>query len=114
MEMQRHKKLIVAAVLAGVLLFGSLGGVALAEEGDFEAKCGAFIDTVSTNYESITGVTLDRDALETAIDDARSEMREEGARSEMRGKAKGNRFQDLTDEQKAELEAWRDLKPRFE
>ena len=105
--MRSHKKLIVAAVLAGVLLFASLGGVALAtdpEEGGLKAKYGDFIDKVITNYESETGDTLNREALEAAITDAKTQMKEE---------AMENRPQGLTDEQKGALKEWCDSKPRL-
>ena len=36
MEMRRHKKLIIAGVLVGVLLLGSIGGVVLAQEQENE------------------------------------------------------------------------------
>jgi hypothetical protein len=103
--MRRHKKLIVAAVLAGVLLFASLGGVALAtdpEEGGLKAKYGDFIDKVITNYESETGDTLNREVLEAAII---------GAKNQMREAAMDKRPQALTDEQKEVLQEWCDSKP---
>ena len=105
--MRRHKKLIVAAVLAGVLLFASLGGVVLAtdsEEGGLKAKYGDFIDKVIANYESETGDTLNREALEAAITDAKTQMKEE---------AMENRPQGLTDEQKEALKEWCESKPRL-
>ena len=86
--MRRHKKLIVAAVLAGVLLFASLGGVALAtepEEGGLKAKFGDFIDKVIANYESETGDSLNREALEAAITDAKTQMREAAMENRLEG-----------------------------
>ncbi|MFC2013773.1 hypothetical protein ACFLU8_02700 [Chloroflexota bacterium] len=102
--MRRSKKLIVSAVLVLVLLFGSLGGIALADDGEggLKAKFGDFINNVITNYEGKTGVTLDRDALETAITDAKTQIREA---------AMENRLQGLTDEQKEALQGWRDSRP---
>ena len=104
--MRRHKKLIVAAVLAGVLLFGSLGGIALADDGDDgpEAKFGEFIDKVVALYEQKSGGdTIDNpEALKEALTEARTQMRE---------KAMENRLQGLTDEQKEALQAWRDSRP---
>ncbi|MFC2032804.1 hypothetical protein ACFLUS_05595 [Chloroflexota bacterium] len=105
--MRRHKKLIVTAVLAGVLLFASLGVVALATDsgdGGLKAKYGDFIDKVIANYESETGDTLNREALEAAITDAKTQMKEE---------AMENRPQGLTDEQKEALKEWCESKPRL-
>ncbi len=99
--MRRHKKLIVAAVLVGVLLFASLGGVVFATDPE-EGGLGDFIDKVIANYESETGDTLNREALEAAIIDAKTQMREA---------AMEKRLQGLTDEQKETLQEWCDSKP---
>ena len=103
--MGRHKKLIVGLVLAGVLLSASLGGIALAtepEDGGLKAKFGDFIDKVITNYESETGDTLNREALEAAITDTKTQMQEA---------AKENHLYGLTDEQKEALKEWCDSRP---
>ena len=104
--MRRSKKLIVGAVLAAILLFGSLGGIALADDGEggLKAKFGDFINNVITNYEDETGEAIDRDALETAITDARTQMREEFMEYRLQG---------LTDEQKEALQEWRDSRPNL-
>ena len=102
--MRRHKKLIMAAVLAGVLLLGSLGGIALADDEDNgpAAKLGEFIDKVIANYEG-EGYTIESpEALKQAFADVRTEMRAAAMR---------NRFQGLTDEQKEALQEQRDLRP---
>ena len=99
--MRRSKKLIITAVLAGVLLFASLGGVALATGPD-ESGLGDFIDKVIANYESETGDTLNREVLEAAII---------GAKTQMREAAMEKRLQGPTDEQKEALQEWLDLKP---
>lgn len=102
--MRRHKKLIIAAVLAGVLLLGSLGGIALADDGDNgpAARLGEFIDKVIANYEG-EGYTIESpEVLKQAFADAGTEMR---------AAAMGNRFQGLTDEQKEALREWRDSRP---
>ena len=104
--MRRSRKLIIAVVLAGVLLFGSLGGIALADDGDDgpAAKFGEFIDKVVTLYEQKSGGdTIDNpEALKEAFADAKNDMR---------AAAMGNRFQGLTDEQKEALQEWRDSRP---
>ena len=99
--MRRHKKLIVAVVLAGVLLFASLGGVALAT-GPEESGLGDFIDKVIANYESETGDTLNREALEAAVIDTKTRMREAAMEKHLQG---------LTDEQKEVFQEWWDSRP---
>jgi len=115
--MRRSKKLIIAAVLAGVLLFGSLGGIALADDGDDgpAAKFGEFIDKVIANYEG-EGYTLESpEALKQAFADTRTEMAE--ARAEMRAAAMESRLAKLveegkiTEEEADELQGWWQSRP---
>jgi len=109
METRRHKKLIVAAVLVGVLLFASLGGVVLAT-GPEEGGLGDFIDKVITNYEKETGDEIEYpEALEQAFTNARVDMCKD--RAEMRAATMERRLQDLTDEQKEALQEWWDSRP---
>jgi len=82
--MWRSKKFIVGVVLAAVLLFGSIGGVALAntENGDDsqpEARYEALLDRVCEIYEENTGVAINPPELEDAFAQARREIRDEGA-----------------------------------
>ena len=109
--MKRRKKLIVGVVLAAVLLFGSLGGVALADDGDDSqpgALFGALWEKVTAIYEQKTGDTLDQEALKEAFADARAEMRAE---------AMQNRLQNLveegtiTQEQADEYLDWQKARP---
>ena len=90
--MRRHKKLMAAVVLASVLLFASLGGIALADDGDDgpEAKFGEFIDRVCTIYaDKSGGDTIDNpEALKEALAEARTEMAKE--RASMRAAAMEN------------------------
>ena len=109
--MRRSKKLIVGTVLAALVLFGSLGGVALAdpEEEGLKAKFGDFITKVCDIYEQNVDPDIDREALETAITDVRTQMAAD--RTEMRAAAMENRLQGLTDEQKEALQEWRESRP---
>ena len=102
--MRRSKKVIIGVVLAGVLLVGSLGGIALADDSDNgpAAKVGDFINNVIANYERETGDDIDDDALKAAFADARTEMR---------ASAMEKRLQGLTDEQKEALQEWWDSRP---
>jgi len=76
--MWRSKKFIVIAVLAAVVLAGSIGGIVLAaDNGDASqpgAKHGALLDRVFEIYEQKTGVAIDQEALKDAFAQARSEM----------------------------------------
>ena len=113
--MWRSKKFIVGAVLVTVLLFGSLGGVALADDGDGgpPAKLGDFINNVINNYEKGTGDEIEYpEALKQAFTDARVDMCKD--RAEMRAAAMGNGPQNLTDEQKDALQEWLDARPEIE
>jgi hypothetical protein len=80
--MWRSKKVIVIAVLATVLLAGSIGGVAFAQadngdDGQPEPKCGALLDRVCEIYEDKTGVAIDSEALKDSFAQAQGEMRNE-------------------------------------
>jgi len=73
--MWRRKKVIVAAILAAVLLFGSFGGVALADEDDSQPRAvlGALWDRVLEIYEENTGTAIDQETLKDAFAQARDE-----------------------------------------
>jgi type VI protein secretion system component VasK len=77
--MWRHKKLILMATLAIVVLGGAIGGVALAQNEDTNQsqttdRQAALLDKVGSIYEQNTGVALDLDQLKTAFTQAQSEM----------------------------------------
>ena len=78
--MNRRKKLIVGAVLVAVLLFGSLGGIVLADDdGDNNqpgVRCGAFVDEACEIYNSNPDRPSDIDCgvLKDACAQARGEM----------------------------------------
>ena len=77
--MWRSKKFIVIALLATVLLVGSIGGVALAQTGNGEESHPdthheALLDRVIEIYEEKTGTAIDPEELEAAFAQARSEL----------------------------------------
>jgi len=77
--MWRSKKFTVIALLATVLLVGSIGGVALAQTGNGEESQPdthheALLDRVSEIYEEKTGTAIDPEELKAAFAQARSEM----------------------------------------
>jgi len=79
--MWRSKKFVIAAVLAGVLLVGSIGGVVLASDGGGSSQpgvaWGALCDRVAAIYKANTGDDIDPAALEAAFAQARDEIRAE-------------------------------------
>ena len=84
--MWRRKKFIVA-VLAAVVLVGSITGVVLAadngEDTGAETKCGALLDRVCEIYEENTGAAIDSEALKDALAQAQSEMRTEALQNHL-------------------------------
>jgi hypothetical protein len=79
--MWRSKKFIIAVLLAGAMLIGSIGGIVLAnDDGDdnqTETRCEALLDRVCEIYEEQTGVAIDQDVLRDAFAQARDEMKSE-------------------------------------
>ena len=92
---QRSKKFIIAAVLAGVVLVGTIGATVFAnDDGDSNqpgALFGALWDRVCAIYEDNTGTAIEPEALKDAFAQAQNEMRIE---------AMENRLQNLVDESK--------------
>ena len=69
--MPRSKKFIVGAVLAAVLLFGSFGGVILAQTGNGEdgkmARCQALLNRACEIYQERAGVAIDQEVLKRSV-----------------------------------------------
>ena len=111
--MWRSKKFIIIALLAAVVLVGSIGGIAFAqtETGDDShpgAVFGALWDRVSEIYKDNTGDEIDAVALKDALAQARNEMRTE-AREDHLAKMIENGVIDETQAQ--ELQDWWESKP---
>jgi hypothetical protein len=110
--MWRSKKFIIIAVLAAVVLIGTISGVALAQtrNGDNspQTQQESLLDKVCAIYEQNTGTAIDVQALKDAFAQAQSEMRKE---------ALDNYLQKLVDEGKITQEeadqykAWLESKP---
>ena len=106
--MWRSKKFIVIAILATVLLVGSIGGVALAQDNGDDSQPKALLDRVCEIYEGNTGVAIDSEELQKAFNEAQSEMRAE---------ALENRLTKMVEEgvideaQKQELLEWWQSRP---
>lgn len=92
--MRRSNKFIVVAVLATVVVVGTVTGVVLAQNGGNsqpESKYGALLNRICEIYQENTGVAVNSEALKEAFAQAQSEMRTE---------ALENRLQKLVDEGK--------------
>jgi len=80
--MWQSKKFILVAVLAAVVLVGSIGGVVLAQANNGDdsqpkAQYEALLDKVCAIYEQNTGVAIDSQELQKAFTQAQSQMRDE-------------------------------------
>ena len=111
--MWRKKKFIIAAVLAAVLLAGSIGGVALAQTGEEEEvlpadRYQALLDRVAAIYQEKTGEALDQQALKDALTRAGGEMQSEALRSRLQQRVERG---ELTQEQADEVYGWWQAKP---
>lgn len=79
--MWRSKKFIIVAVLATVMLVGTISGVVVAadngDDSEPEARYEALLNRVYEIYQEKTGVTIDQEALKDAFAQAQSEMQTE-------------------------------------
>ena len=115
--MRRSRKIILAALLGIVVLFGSIGGVALAQtdedESQPETRHGAMLDRICEIYNANPERPgdIDSELLKDAFAQARSELRTE-AREKIRERLieEGK----ITEEQLAELEAWLAARPELQ
>jgi hypothetical protein len=110
--MWRSKKLIIIAVLAAVVLVGSIGGVALAQTGDednsSQAQQEALLEKVCTIYEENTGTTIDAQALQEAFSQAQSEMQDEAMDTYLQSLVDEGK---ITQEQADQYKAWLEARP---
>ena len=94
--MWRSKKLIIVAVLATVILAGSIGGVVLAadngDDGEAEAECETLLDRV-TKILVEDGVNITAEQLKDAFAQAQSELQTDALK---------NRLEHLVEEGKME------------
>ena len=111
--MWRSKKFIIAAVLAAVILVGTIGGVVLAQTddgGDNQPRAGyaAILDRVCEIYQDNTGDDIDPEALEAAFAQARDEMRAEAQQNRLQNLVQQGK---ITQEQADEMQDWLGAKP---
>lgn len=110
--MWRSKKFIIIAVLAAVVMAGTIGGVALAQTGDEDNnpqdQRGALLDKVCAIYEENTGVAIDQEALREAFAQAQDEMRTEALDNYLQKLVEEGK---LTQEQADQYKAWLEARP---
>jgi hypothetical protein len=111
--MWRHKKLILMATLAIVVLAGTIGGVALAQDegtsqGQGTDRQGALLEKVGAIYQQNTGVALDLDQLKTAFTQAQSELRAEAMQNRLQALVEEGT---MTQEQADEYLTWWQSRP---
>ena len=112
MEMWRSKKLSIAAVLAAVMLAGSIGGVVLAadngDDSEPEAKYEALLDRLCEIYQEKTGVAIDQVAFKDAFAQAQSEMQTEALENYLQSLVEQDK---ITQEQADDYLEWWQGKP---
>ncbi len=110
--MRRSKKLIVVAVLAAVVLVGSIGGIALANGDDSEpqVRFGQSLDRVCEIYQEKTGVAIDQEALRDAFAQAQDEVRTEAMQNRLSSMVEEGT---ITQEQADEFLQWQQARPDF-
>ncbi len=110
--MWRSRKLVMAAILAVVVLVGSIGGVVLAADGDEdiqpEAQFGAILERISAIYQEKTGTALDTEALKDALEQVQSEMRTAAMQEWLQSMVDAGK---ITQEQADEYLEWQQAKP---
>ena len=117
--MWRSKKFVLIAVLAAVVLAGSIGGAVLAndinvDDSQPKPRHEALLDRVSEIYQENTGVAIDTQQLKDAFTQAQSEMQNEALQSRLQYLVEqGNITQQQADQHKAWLESRPDMPFKF-
>jgi uncharacterized membrane protein len=103
-----HKKKIylIAMVAVLVLIAGSIGGVALAQETEETTDNTTPAQTLISRVASILGI--EQETLENAISQAKQEMREEAQDEYLQGLVDNGQ---LTQEEADQYKAWLEAKP---
>jgi hypothetical protein len=111
--MHRSKKFILIALLAVVVLAGSIGGVVYAQTGDDsssdnQSKAQAMLDRVCAIYKEKTGVAIDSQQLKDAFTQAGSEMRDKALDTYLQSLVDQKK---ITKEQSDQYKTWLKSKP---
>jgi len=107
--MWRSKKLIVIAVLAAVVLVGTIGGIALAQEDGEVNGDNSQPQTLLARVATILGI--DQQELEDAFVQAKSELRNEALDSYLQNLVDEGK---ITQEEADQYKAWWQAKPDME
>lgn len=120
--MKRSKKFLFIALLAVVVLAGSIGGVVYAQtvnnndnqaqkaftDNQTQAALTTLLNKVATIYQQNTNVAIDVDQLQKAFDQARSDMRDEALNNYLQGLVTQGK---LTQQQADDYSTWLKAKP---
>ena len=110
--MRRGKKLLIIAVLAAVMLGGTIGGIVLANNnGDGSqpgAAFGTLWDKACAIYEQKTGVAIDQEVFKDSLAQAQSEIRDEAMQNRLQRRVEEGV---MTQEQADQYKAWLESKP---
>jgi uncharacterized protein HemX len=109
--MRRSKKFIVIALLAVVVLAGSIGGVVYAQSGNddnTQTKAQALLDKVAEIYQQNTGVAIDSEQLKTAFTQAEKELRDTALDNYLQSLVDQNK---ITSDQAQQYKTWLNSKP---
>ena len=110
--MWRSKKLIIGAVLAAVIVAGSIGGVVVAaDNGDDsqpEAKYEALLNRVCEIYQEKTGVAIDSQVLKDSFDQAQNELRIDALKNHLQNLVEQDK---ITQQQADDYLEWQQARP---
>ncbi len=113
--MWRSKKFLIVAVLAAIILAGTIGGIAFAQDGDQDTPApqilhDELLDKVAEIYEENTGTAIDADELRKAFTEAREEVNTQ-LRERMHQRLIDEGL--ITQEQLDELQQWLESRPEL-
>jgi hypothetical protein len=119
--MWRSKKFIIIAILAALVLGGTLGGVAIAQADDQNnsptptanatANVTTFLEKVAEIYKNNTGVTIDPQQLQQAITEARQAIQSEALDNYLQKLVADGK---ITQEQADQFKAWLAARPSLD
>ncbi len=115
--MWRSKKFIIIAVLAVLVLGATLGGVAIAQADDENndttqtANVSSFLEKVAEIYQNNTGVAIDPQQLQQAINEAGQAMRDQALENYLQKLVTEGK---ITQEQADQFKAWLASRPSLD
>jgi hypothetical protein len=107
-EMWKSKKFYIPVIITAIIA-GSLGGAVLADEEDESGNIReAMLDRICEIYEDNTGNSIDAEALQDAIEQARGERQAEALQNRLDILVEEGK---ITEEEADEIQDWYDSKP---